>query len=43
MLEFEPVKGVDAESLAPKAMDNSLVDKFAKEGFIDKASSKATR
>ena len=43
VLEFEPVKGVDAESLAPKAIDNSLVDKLAKEGFIDKTFSKATR
>lgn len=43
VLEFEPVKGVDAESLAPKAIDNSLVDKLAKERFIDKTFSKATR
>jgi ABC-type nitrate/sulfonate/bicarbonate transport system substrate-binding protein len=35
-LEFEPVKGVDAETLTPKVIDNSLVEKLAKEGFIDK-------
>ena len=35
-LEFEPVEGVDAETLTPKVIDNSLVDKLVKEGFIDK-------
>jgi len=37
VLEFEPVKGVDAETLTPKVIDNSLIDKLVKEGFIDKA------
>lgn len=41
VLEFEPVKGVDAESLAPRVVDNSLVDKLAREGFIDRAFAKA--
>ncbi len=35
-LEFEPVKGVDAESLTPKVIDNSIVDKLTKEGFIER-------
>ena len=39
-LEFEPVKGIDAETLTPKVIDNSLVDKLAKEGFIDKVFAK---
>ena len=39
-LEFEPVKGVDAESLTAKVIDNSIVDKLAKEGFIDKVFAK---
>jgi ABC-type nitrate/sulfonate/bicarbonate transport system substrate-binding protein len=43
VLEFEPVKGVDAETLGPKVIDNSVVDKLAKEGFIDKAFAKVGR
>ena len=39
-LEFEPVKGVDAESLTAKVIDNSIVDKLAKEGFIEKVFAK---
>ena len=39
-LEFEPVKGVDAEALAAKVIDNSIVDKLAKEGFIEKVFAK---
>lgn len=39
-LEFEPVKGVDAEALTAKVIDNSIVDKLAKEGFIDKVFAK---
>jgi NitT/TauT family transport system substrate-binding protein len=39
-LEFEPVKGVDAETLTAKVIDNSIVDKLAKEGFIDKVFAK---
>ncbi len=36
VLKFEPVKGVDAETLAPKVIDNNLVDKLVKGGFINK-------
>jgi len=43
VLEFEPVKGVDAETLAPKVIDNSVVDKLAKDGFIEKVFAKAGR
>jgi NitT/TauT family transport system substrate-binding protein len=37
VLEFEPVKGVQAEELSARAIDNSIVDKLVKEGFIEKA------
>ena len=43
VLEFEPVKGVDAEALTPKVIDNSVVDKLAQEGFIEKVFAKAGR
>ena len=43
VLEFEPVKGIDAETLTPKVIDNSVVDKLAKEGFIEKVFAKAGR
>ena len=43
VLEFEPVKGVDAETLTPKVIDNSVVDKLTKEGFIEKVFVKAGR
>jgi NitT/TauT family transport system substrate-binding protein len=43
VLEFEPVKGVNAETLTPKVIDNSVVDKLAKEGFIEKIFAKAGR
>jgi NitT/TauT family transport system substrate-binding protein len=43
VLEFEPVKGVDAETLSPKVIDNSVVDKLTKEGFIEKVFAKASR
>jgi NitT/TauT family transport system substrate-binding protein len=43
VLEFEPVKGIDAETLTPKVIDNSVVDKLAKDGFIEKAFAKAVR
>jgi NitT/TauT family transport system substrate-binding protein len=43
VLEFEPVKGVDAETLTPKVIDNSVVDKLAKDGFIEKAFSRPGR
>ena len=37
VLEFEPVKGVDADSLALKVIDNGIIDKLVREGFIEKA------
>jgi NitT/TauT family transport system substrate-binding protein len=43
VLEFEPVKGVDAETLTPKVIDNSVVDRLVKEGFIEKVFAKAGR
>jgi hypothetical protein len=43
VLESEPVKGTDAETLTFKAIDNSIVDKLAKEGFIEKAFAKTPR
>jgi ABC-type nitrate/sulfonate/bicarbonate transport system substrate-binding protein len=43
VLEFEPVKGVEAESLAAKVIDNGIVDKLAKEGFIDKIFARSAR
>ena len=43
VLEFEPVKGADAETLTPKVIDNSIVEKIAKEGFIDKVFGKSLR
>ena len=43
VLEFEPVKGVDAETLTPKVIDNSVVDKLAREGFIEKVFAKTVR
>ena len=39
-LDFEPVKGVDAETLTPKVIDNGIVDKLVKEGFIEKVFAK---
>jgi len=41
VLEFEPVKGVYAESLTTKSIDNSLVDRLANNGFIYQAFSKS--
>lgn len=43
VLEFEPVKGADAETLTPKVIDNSVVEKIAKEGFIEKVFGKSLR
>ena len=43
VLEFEPVKGVDAETLTAKVIDNSVVDKLVKDGFIEKVFAKAAR
>jgi NitT/TauT family transport system substrate-binding protein len=43
VLEFEPVKGVEAETLTPKVIDNSVVDKLVKEGFIEKVFARTGR
>lgn len=43
VLEFEPIKGADAEGLAAKLIDNSIVDKLVKEGFTEKVYGKANR
>lgn len=43
VLEFEPVPGVDPSALTRKAIDNSLVEKLVKEGFIEKLFGKETR
>ena len=37
------VKGVDAEALVPKAIDNSLVEELFKEGFIERVFGKGVR
>jgi ABC-type nitrate/sulfonate/bicarbonate transport system substrate-binding protein len=34
LLEFDPVKGVEADALAAKMIDNSIVDQLLREGFI---------
>jgi ABC-type nitrate/sulfonate/bicarbonate transport system substrate-binding protein len=36
VLEFEPVKGVELDALTSRVIDNSLVDKLVKEGFIER-------
>jgi ABC-type nitrate/sulfonate/bicarbonate transport system substrate-binding protein len=43
VLEFEPVKGVEADALTAKVIDNSIVDKLAKDGFIEKVFAKVGR
>jgi NitT/TauT family transport system substrate-binding protein len=43
VLEFEPVKGVKAETLTAKVIDNGVVDKLAKDGFFDKVFGRAGR
>lgn len=43
VLEFEPVKGIDADALTPKVIDNSVVDKIVKEGFVERVFGKAAR
>ena len=40
-LRSEPVKGVDADSLALKVIDNGIIDKLVREGFIEKAFAKS--
>jgi NitT/TauT family transport system substrate-binding protein len=43
VLEFEPIKGADAETLTPKVIDNSIVEKIVKEGFVEKVFGKSLR
>jgi NitT/TauT family transport system substrate-binding protein len=43
VLELEPAKGADAETLTAKVIDNSIVEKIAKEGFIEKVFGKSLR
>src|SRR5258706_1716075 len=43
LLEFDPVKGVDAETMAAKLIDNSIVDQPIVENFIDKQFGKELR
>jgi ABC-type nitrate/sulfonate/bicarbonate transport system substrate-binding protein len=42
-VEIESIKGATAEQLADKLIDNSIVDRLVKEGFIDRAFGKAAR
>jgi len=42
-IELESIKGTNAEVLAEKLVDNSLVDRLVKEGFIEKVFSKGSR
>jgi hypothetical protein len=43
LLEFDPVKGVDAETLTAKMIDNSVVDQLLQEKFIQKQFGKEFR
>ena len=43
LLEFDPVKGVTADALAPRVIDNSIVDQLAEEKFFDKFFGKELR
>jgi ABC-type nitrate/sulfonate/bicarbonate transport system substrate-binding protein len=43
LLEFDPVKGVDADALAAKMIDNTIVDQLLREGFIQKQLGKEFR
>src|SRR5262245_40689355 len=43
VLEFEPVKGVDADTLTARVIDNSVVDRLAQDGFIEKVFAKVGR
>lgn len=40
VLEFERVQGVDPTTLSRKVIDNSMVEKFVQDGFIEKLFSK---
>lgn len=43
LLEFDPVKGVDAETLTAKMIDNSVVDQLLQENFIQRQFGKEFR
>lgn len=43
LLEFDQVKGVTADALAPKVIDNSIVDQLAEEKFFEKVFGKELR
>ena len=43
LLEFDQVKGVSADALAAKVIDNSIVDQLVAEKFIEKSFSKELR
>lgn len=43
LLEFDPVKGIDAETLKAKMIDNSIVDQLIAEKFIEKQFGKESR
>jgi hypothetical protein len=40
-IEIESIKGVSAEQLAEKLVDNSIVDRLVKEGFTEKVFGKS--
>ena len=43
LLEFDQVKGVTADALAPRVIDNSIVDQLAEEKFFEKFFGKELR
>jgi ABC-type nitrate/sulfonate/bicarbonate transport system substrate-binding protein len=43
LLEFDSVKGVDADALTAKVIDNSIVDQLVQEKFIQKLFGKEYR
>lgn len=42
-LEFEPVKGVDADTLGPRVIDHSFVERLAKDGFFERVFGKGVK
>ncbi|MBI4528522.1 MAG: ABC transporter substrate-binding protein [Deltaproteobacteria bacterium] len=43
VLEFEPIKGAEADALAAKLIDNSIVDRLVRDGFIERVFGKTKR
>jgi hypothetical protein len=43
LLEFDTVKGVDADALTARTIDNSIVDQLLEEKFIQKLFGKELR